>query len=233
MSWKAWAGVTALLVLLGIILAAPYLLLRQQEAVLLGRAQTQEVEQGEYHVERESTSLLDRINLSVDPNAVPSWLAQEMVGERFGRWEDLTSQLRREMQLLLNLSESASLGQYNNLSVLYFYQPESQKMAAFASYYFSRNDGTISVEMDLRARKITAFDFWISDSTAQGVLQIMAAQMQSADWERRWASYLGVEYVEDGKPQATFRGKTTTGQVCYQRYADGENFSWQPVYVSP
>ena len=233
MSRRAWVGVIALLILLAVILAAPYLLLHQQEVVLLGRAQTQTVEQGEYHVERQSPSLLDRINLTVDPDAVPSWLAQEMVGDRFGRWEDLTNQLRRELQLLLNLSDSALLGKYNDLSVIYYYQPDSQQMAAFASYYFSSSDGTLTLEMDLWERKITAFDFWISNQEGQGVLQIMAAQFQSADWERRWANYLGLEYLENGKPEAVFRGKTTGGQVTYQQYADGENYSWRPVYTAP
>ena len=232
MSRRAWVGVIALLILLAVILAAPYLLLHQQEVVLLGRAQTQTVEQGEYHVERQSPSLLDRINLTVDPDAVPSWLAQEMVGSRYGHWDGLMSRLRQELTLLMGVSAN-SIGQYTDLRVIYYYHPTDQRTASFASCLFSGSDGQLSLELDLQDYKITALDFSLATPDGTGVLHTLATLLQSGDWERRWGSYLGLEYQEDGFPEATFRIRGGQKTVTYYRYADGVNFSWRPLEGTP
>lgn len=228
MTKRSIAAVIALLALLALILAAPYLLLHQQEAAVLRRVQTQTVDESVYRQEAEQTTLLERINLSVDPKAVPSWLAQEMVAERISGWDKLLPQLRQELQLLTGLS-AAELVQFSDAGILYYYLPEKRQTASFVSCIFAMAGGQLTLELDLTEERLVALDFQLSESNSSGLLQILAAQLQSSDWERRWATYLGLEYQEDGRPLATFRTRDGLGTVVYQRMIDGTHFSWKPV----
>lgn len=232
MTKRSIAAVALLLVLLTVILAAPYLIMRQQEIRLLRRVTTQTVDQSSFYPEKEPTTLLDRICLSVDPDAAQSWLAQEMVGSRYGHWDGLMSRLRQELTLLMGVSAN-SIGQYTDLRVIYYYHPTDQRTASFASCLFSGSDGQLSLELDLQDYKITALDFSLATPDGTGVLHTLATLLQSGDWERRWGSYLGLEYQEDGFPEATFRIRGGQKTVTYYRYADGVNFSWRPLEGTP
>lgn len=228
MSKRCIVAVIVLLALLVLILVAPYLLLRQQEAAVLQRIQSLAVEESVYRQELEETTLLDRINLSVDPKTVPSWLAQEMVAERIDGWDKLLPRLRQELQLLTDISASR-LSQFSNAGILYYYLPERRQMASFASCEFTLADGKLTLELDFTEKKLVALNIQLNDTNGSGMLQVLAAQLQSSDWERRWAGYLGLEYQEDGRPQAIFRSRDGQGTVTYQRTVNGTNFSWLPV----
>ena len=112
-----------LLVLLTVILAAPYLIMRQQEIRLLRRVTTQTVDQSSFYPEKEPTTLLDRICLSVDPRCGPVLAGPGDGGQPVRHWDGLMSRLRQELTLLMGVSAN-SIGQYTDLRVIYYYHSD-------------------------------------------------------------------------------------------------------------
>ena len=231
MSRKTWIACAIVVILLFLSLLAPTLLLHQQTRAALSHIERYRAEQSVFLLEDDVSSLYERLALSVDEEAVSSWLAQAMVEDRFGRHDQLSSQLLREMRRLLGTGADALLNAHTDLNILYYYHPVTQRSAAFLSCYYVLSDGYLSVEMDLKSETITALDFWYTAATPTGPLLSLSNLISSSDFPSRWASYLTIPYQGVSGALHCY-GPDGEIPIAYQYTTDGQSYSWRPVSCS-